>query len=299
VPTPPASRTPRRRQVLSLTPAVALTLLLATAVAARAQEAPPDAPTAGPTTPALDLPPTAAPTTPAFDLPPIAAPPDSESDDEEAEAPPPPPPATEVPGQPTPTRTRRPTRTPRTTPTVTPSPVPLGGLRLVLTLDPPVPAVGESMAVSLVLANPASSPVENVTLQLTVPAGLILGSVTPTSGQVARTGEVVRWYVPRLETGQLERLRIVGAMARAVDEGAALCVLALAPAAPLEECVEVRTLASPAGAAATAPVLPETSGQPPAPRLALDATTLGWGMLILGLGFLGLALGLRRRPARG
>ena len=210
----------------------------------------------------------------------------------------------------TPTRTRRPTRTPRTTPTPTPTPLPVGSVRLVLSVEPTRPVAGESATLVVALVNQTDGTVFDLTLQTEAPSGFLMDAPAADSGQIARAGGVVRWYVPRLESGHRAALRLVGVLDLGASEGLEVCATLLSAGAPLEQCAvfDVALSRAEAGAgvgelgpgepAPEAAALPTVA--PTSARLPVDVspTLFGWGVLVAGLLVFGLWAGLVLRGKR-
>ena len=119
----------------------------------------------------------------------------------------------------------------------------------------------------------------------------------PGPGLFSRSGPYVRWYVPGIGPGRSEELRLLGFLTRVPDEGVPLCALLLSGGSPVEHCSVLAVGRGEIGDGSAMPVEPPTPETPAAVTqtgLALDVGALGWGVLLLGLGVLGVALGLRR-----
>jgi hypothetical protein len=171
-----------------------------------------------------------------------------------------------------------------------------GGLSMRISSDPPLLVAGQRAILVVALQNRTVSRAENLTMQVRIPASVLVDKVVGDPGLVSRSGSLVRWYLPGLDPGAVEQLELSGLVARAPAEGADLCALMLSGGSPLELCA---VLAS-AGDQSAAAVTPEEPLEPTAAiagaeaDAALDKGTLGLGVLLLGLGILGIALGLRR-----
>jgi hypothetical protein len=150
------------------------------------------------------------------------------------------------------------------------------------------------------LENRTASRAENLTLQVELPASVLVDAVKGEPGLASRSGSLVRWYLPGLEPGAVERLELSGLVARAPVEGAPLCALMLTGGHPLQVCAVIASSGDQGAAMATPEEVVEptpASGGAADAGAALDRGTLGLGVLMLGLGILGIALGLRR-PTR-
>jgi hypothetical protein len=263
---------------------------------------PPPPPTDVPQ-PATDVPQPEPPTPPPE---PTARPPEDDEDDEDddEDQPAPPPPATEAgaANSAPPLRTLRPTRTPRTTATLTPTPFVAGALRLTLAAETGAETAAE-FRVSVI--NQGEDPALDVTLDIAIPPGLILDPITDPSGQTARAGDLVRWYIPRLEPGAETTLRLGGVMAQLGGGGTELCATLLSAGAPLEHCARFDLAAGAADALARD--LPPAAAQTTLPTAVPAGTVVselpgalrsGWTLIIVGLAALGVWLGLQWRGGR-
>jgi hypothetical protein len=298
VPTPAPS--PARRLVL------ALLVLLAIAGAARwsvpavvAQVVIP--PTVLTVEAPTDVPPPTAP--PPTDAPvplPVAptAPPGREHERQtvpEGPAPPTAPPAETI--GPLPTRTRRPTRTPRTTATPTSIPLAAGVLRLTLWSDPAMPVPGQRVSLIAALLNRGDATASDLTLQMVLPTDVIINQVDTSAGQTARSGRLVRWYIPALAASQEATLELVGVLARAPADGVRLCVTVLSAGAPAEQCALFEPAASGPAAPVTAAAGEVTADDAPVAPAdeGTNARAIGLALFLFSLAALGVMLGQRLR----
>lgn len=300
---PRAPRSPSRRAALAVC-LLGLCLCAGSLAprSARAQTDPPPPPaTDVPPPPATDVPPPVPPTAP----PPTARPPEDRDDDDDEPDQPAPSPLPADPGAGTvalPARTPRPTRTPRTTVTPTPTPFVAGALRLTLAAE----AGAESAVTFRVgLINQGESPATDLTIDITLPPGLILDPIAGDPGQTARAGDLVRWYLPRLEPGAEAALRLSGLMALAGAGQVELCATLISAGSPLEHCARFDLAAAEAdgGSGQTAPAAPESAlptAEPAGTVLSElpSAIASGWTLILLGVAALGVWLGLQRRGGR-
>lgn len=198
-----------------------------------------------------------------------------------------------------PTRTRRPTRTPRTTATASPTPLVAGGLRLAVASEPRLLAAGQRASLRISLANLTTQRVVDLTLQIRLPESVLVDEIDAGPGLISRAGGLVRWYLPGLDAGAAEALVMSGLVARAPAEGISVCALLLSNGSPAELCAVIGSTSAADGTRAPTE-MPAAPVEAPieATGDAVDRGTLGLGVLLLGLGALGVALGLRRPPPR-
>lgn len=232
-----------------------------------------------------------------------------------------PPPEGEASPEAPPTRTRRPTRTPRATATPTATPLPAAALRLTLGSEPPVPEVGEVVDVVFTLENRDANPALDLTLEASAPGVLIADQVLADAGELLESGDLARWYLPRLDPGARATLRFRGVSARATSPllPSTYCALLLSRGAPLEHCAQLAVLTArgaavpdgdsegdPGGDPEDAAAVAGPTALPAAPTgvgledLARAPRELfGWLLLAVGAGAIGAWLGVLLRDRSG
>lgn len=228
-----------------------------------------------------------------------------------------PPPEGEASPEAPPTRTRRPTRTPRATATATATPLPAAALRLTLGSEPPVPEVGEVVDVVFTLENRDANPALDLTLEASAPGVLIADQVLADAGELLESGDLARWYLPRLDPGARATLRFRGVSARATSPllPSPYCALLLSRGAPLEHCAQLAVLTArgatapggdPEGDPEDAAAVGGPTALPAAPTgvgledLARAPRELfGWLLLAVGAGAIGAWLGVLLKDRSG
>lgn len=214
---------------------------------------------------------------------------------------------------PTPTGTRRPTRTPQASATPTTTPLPAGALRMVLALDPaPREAeiasvsVGDAFEARVRLSNIDTRPAHDLTLEITLPEALLADDARTARGEINRTDDVIRWFLPILEPASEVSLSVYGVAGSEAAglRGQPMCVLLLSRGAPIEHCLEIRV--GPGGSFPGGEGGPDQGAFIPLPTAATGlgladvlaeapSVLAGWGLLALGLGVLGLWAGISMR----
>lgn len=180
---------------------------------------------------------------------------------------------------------------------VTPTPgMVIGDPQISKTAQPDCCNTGDPVTFVIVVTNIGNADVTNVLISDTLPAELVLQTVTTTKGLVTVQGNHFEVRIDRVSPGEIITITVHTIVGEGVPDNTVLTNTAYLYSDQGTRQASAQVLIKPPGGCATPPVLPPTGMVAPEPQGGVSLWLLIAGLMLLLLGIV-LSIRARKRPS--